>query len=541
MNMMILARFALLLLSLSFALVTEATQQDVQTLTNAYQKHHVGKGKYGDAWDPIPIQHYWNPKDLYKPPATIQGEKSREECVGCHQALTPGAYHAWKGSVHANLDSLRTMENDADVRFYKKAELEKIEQNLRNQGLLADGQILKDVGCIDCHGGVGSQSVDHGKRLVMPDRAACGTCHVQQFAEAESENEQTWPQNQWPKGHPSHASDWNANVETAVWAGMPEREIAQGCDMCHYQQNKCDGCHTRHSFSVAEARQPEACATCHNGVDHNEFENYQLSKHGVIYQTTGKAKWNFEAPLKDALTQGNYTAPTCQFCHFETEGAFSHNLVRKVRWGFNPTQSIADNLEHPWFQSRKQAWQRTCENCHSASFSEAYLTATDKGVLAGLKVEQEAKKIVEGLYRDGLLPGQKSKRPPPPKPEQDAAGGFFQLFWAKGNNPTAVERVYADMWEHDLIKLYKGLTHHNPGGFTYTEGWSELMKDYTLIMDENTKLRAAKDDRRNASAEPVKPVLVRQSFLENPINRYVLALLLAAAGVILVIRKRDKS
>jgi hydroxylamine dehydrogenase len=45
------------------------------------------------------------------------------------------------------------------------------------------------------------------------------------------------------------------------------------------------------------------------------------------------------------------------------------------------------------------------------------------------------------------------------------------------------------MWEHDLIKLYKGIFHANPGGFTYTEGWSPLMKDYAEIMDEDTRLR----------------------------------------------------
>lgn len=527
----------ILALSLLFTFTVQAAPTDIQDLKNAYYKDHPGKGKYSEYWTPIAIQNYWNPKDFYKPPSAIQGEKSRDECVTCHQMLTPGAYHAWKDSVHANLNKIRNLENGADVRFYKKQELDKIEQNLRKQGLLGDDEPLAEVGCIDCHGGVGAKSVDHGNRLVMPDRAACGTCHVDQFAQAESEKEQTWPQGQWPKGHPSHSMDWKANVETGIWAGMPEREIAQGCDMCHYQQNKCDGCHTRHSFSVAEARQPEACATCHNGVDHNEFENFQLSKHGVIYQTTGKAKWNFEAPLKDALTKGGYTAPTCQLCHFEFEGNFSHNLVRKVRWGFNPTTAIADNLNHPWFKDRKEAWQRTCENCHSASFSDAYLTAADKGTIAGLKIEQEAKKVVEGLYKDGLLPGQKTNRPAPPKPEKDAAGGFFQLFWAKGNNPSTVERVHADMWEHDLIKLYKGLVHSNPGGFTYTEGWSELLKDYTMIMDENTKLRAAKATPDQASAKSTPD---RQAFAEDLSSRYLFGTIMAGIGVVFIVRRRKR-
>ena len=43
----------------------------------------------------------------------------------------------------------------------------------------------------------------------------------------------------------------------------------------------CDSCHTRHTFSVKEAREPEACATCHMGFDHPQWEMYSTSKHGV--------------------------------------------------------------------------------------------------------------------------------------------------------------------------------------------------------------------------------------------------------------------
>ncbi|WNV05707.1 multiheme c-type cytochrome [Candidatus Methylospira mobilis] len=512
--------------------LSQANEPDFQDLSAAYYKDHPGKGKYGPLWSPIPIQKYWNPKDFYQPPSSVQGEKTAEQCVECHQSLTPGAFHAWKNSIHANLDNIRNLSSE-DARFYKKQKLEDIEKNLRQRGLLRESENLAQVGCIDCHSGVGAKSVDHAKKLIMPDRAACGTCHVEQFTEAESEKAQTWPQGQWPKGHPSHSMDWKANVETAIWAGMPEREIAQGCDMCHYQQNKCDGCHTRHTFSAAEARQPEACATCHNGVDHNEFENFMLSKHGTVYQTQGKAKWNFEAPLKDALTKGGYTAPTCQYCHFEFEGEFSHNLVRKVRWGFNPTPAIADNLQHPWFSERKEAWLKTCADCHSPGFAEAYLTAADKGTIAGLKVEQEARHVIENLYKDGLLTGQKINRPVPPAPEKDAPGGFFQLFWARGNNPSAVERVHADMWEHDLVKLYKGLVHANPGGFTYTEGWSELMKDYAFIMNENTVLR--EEHARNL------PKPAKNGFVEFLTSGYLLGLVLIGAGVAFILTRNKRS
>ena len=104
-------------------------------------------------------------------------------------------------------------------------------------------------------------------------------------------------------------------------------------------------------------------------------------------------------------------------------------------------------------------------------------------------MEQAAKEIVTGLYDDGLLRGQQDNRPAPPVPEKDAPGAFFGLFWAKGNNPSAVEYEYAEMWEHHLIKHYKGLAHVSPGGYTYSEGWSQLIKSYARIQDANTQIR----------------------------------------------------
>jgi hydroxylamine dehydrogenase len=531
-------------LTIAAACANAADQPEFDDLKTRYYNDHPGKGKFSEHWAPIDIQKYWNPKDFYQPPASAPPiVASGKDCIGCHKALTPGAYHAWQKSAHARLNSIR-MLSEKDSRFYKKEKLAEIEANLVEQGLLEEGRLLDEVGCIDCHGKVGAQSIDHVKELVMPDRAVCGTCHVQEFAEAEAEKDQEWPQQQWGKGHPSHAVDWKANVENAVWAAMPQREIAQGCDMCHYQQNKCDGCHTRHTFSVAEARQPEACATCHNGADHNEFENYLMSKHGTVYQTQGR-HWDFEVPLKDALGKGGYTAPTCQYCHFEFEGEFSHNLVRKVRWAFNPTPEIAKNLNHPWFEDRKEAWNATCSQCHSATFAASYLDAADKGTIQGLEVEQEAKKVVQALYDDGLLPGQKTNRPEPPKPESDSPGGFFQLFWARGNNPSRVERTYADMWEHDLIKLYKGLFHVNPGGFTYTEGWSELMRDYAEIMDENIRLRekTANPATVSQNSTPVdagRTLEIAESTASDIGLRFVLGTSMVFGGLLLFRRNRKK-
>jgi hydroxylamine dehydrogenase len=56
-----------------------------------------------------------------------------------------------------------------------------------------------------------------------------------------------------------------------------------------------------------------------------------------------------------------------------------------------------------------------------------------------------------------------------------------------------VEYEFAEMWEHNKLKHFKGLAHVNPGGYTYTEGWSQLIKNFAKIQDENTKIREMAD------------------------------------------------
>ena len=451
------------------------------------EKDGYGKGSHAKFWEPIPMSKYLAPSLFYKAPDGLDMVVRREDCVACHEKITAGHVSAWKKSLHSDLDALRALP-EADSRSYKKAHLAEIEGNLRSHGILGGNEPLRQVNCIDCHMGVGKAQGNHARDLRMPDTTVCGTCHLRQFAERESERDTlTWPQDQWPAGRPSHALDYKANIETATWAALQQREVAEGCTMCHTNQNKCDNCHGRHEFSAVEARKPQACSTCHNGVDHNEFEAFMLSRHGVNFQTTGHT-WDWNAPLSKAIEKGQ-TAPTCAYCHMEYKGQFTHNVVRKVRWGFLPFKNIADNLGHKWFTDRREAWKGTCQNCHSASFADAYLTMMDKGIVSGMELVEEVRPVVQALFNEKLMVGQKTNRPAPFAPEKDEAGGFFGLFMASGNNPTVVDRTFAEMWEQHIAKHYKGLAHAHPGGFTYSEGWSQLIKSKTIILEENTKLR----------------------------------------------------
>jgi hydroxylamine dehydrogenase len=113
----------------------------------------------------------------------------------------------------------------------------------------------------------------------------------------------------------------------------------------------------------------------------------------------------------------------------------------------------------------------------------------DKGIVQGMELVEQSRKVVQKLYDDGLMVGQKTNRPAPPEPEKDAAGGFYSLFLSKGNNPTIVDRTFAEMWEQHVAQHMKALLHVNPGGWTYSAGWSDLIRDQTIINEADTMLR----------------------------------------------------
>lgn len=179
-------------------------------LFNALEKRYLdpaqgaGKGSHAEYWEPIPMSAYLDPLSFYKPPTSVKESNTREECVSCHEDETAGHVVAWKKSLHSDLDKVRNLSKD-DPRFYKKKKLKAVEKNLRSMGKLGKNEKLDNVSCMDCHVDVRQTAkADHTKDIRMPTANVCGTCHLQEFAERESERDTiTWPQDQWPAGRPS--------------------------------------------------------------------------------------------------------------------------------------------------------------------------------------------------------------------------------------------------------------------------------------------------------------------------------------------------
>ncbi|MHB8174572.1 MAG: cytochrome c3 family protein [Nitrospirota bacterium] len=98
----------------------------------------------------------------------------------------------------------------------------------------------------------------------------------------------------------------------------------------HAGKVKCTACHPWHTFSLAVARDPEICRTCH---DSEHAKSYFLSKMYVVYKVMGP----------------KYSA-TCQRCHMP-DG--DHNVSDTV--------------------SSKELMLKVCNRCHSASFAGSVL------------------------------------------------------------------------------------------------------------------------------------------------------------------------
>jgi nitrate/TMAO reductase-like tetraheme cytochrome c subunit len=384
---------------------------------------------------------------------------------------------------------------------------------------IRDWQLSKhfsmEVGCADCHLPVrdaaaaitrpptGSACADQRVRRAVSPRN-CGACHPEQFR-------------QFSNG--KHAAAWVAMTAMPTTAQQPRAIIEgeKGCGGCHRigrDEGKCDSCHTRHLFTAAEARRPEACMTCHMGFDHPQWEMYSTSKHGSIYLTQGSRwDWNikladwFSNPTKASLQRAR--APVCSTCHMPK----GDHTVRTA-WGFlalrlpekdaewmgyrqkilvalgvltpdgQPTARLdvvkvgkLARLSAEEWQAERNRMISVCANCHARSFAQQNLEAADSIIKDSDKLMADAIDAVEGLYKDGIL-----ERPQDRPPVPDLLR-FYEVKYP------IEEKLYVMFLEHRM-RSFQGAFHMNPD-YQHWYGWAEMKRDLYEIREEAQQIRAA--------------------------------------------------
>ncbi len=401
------------------------------------------------------------------PPAPIPAHAaSTSSCVECHRTVTPSIVTDWEISKHSS----------------------------------------SGIDCADCHGSQHSSAVDVAK-VEIPTPETCGQCHSDQVT-------------QFTAG--KHSKAWAALQAMPTTHAMPVAlsDGMKGCGGCHkigiksadeirrlrgegagFGVASCDACHTRHTFSVVEARQPQACQTCHMGFDHPQWEMYSASKHGV----RALLKQNGTLPASTA-------APTCQTCHMQ---AGNHEV--RTPWGFlavrlplsddpqwsadqvtilqalgvldpagKPTPRLdvvkaADvaRLTTEDFQAERRKLMNACSQCHSENFAKAELEKGDRLIREGDHLLAEAIRTIVALYKDGILE----------KPASYASA--FPDLLTFHDAPTPIEQKLFEMHLEHRMRLFQGTFHANPD-YALWYGWSEMKRDLTEIRQMAEEMRERK-------------------------------------------------
>lgn len=383
-----------------------------------------------------------------------------ESCVECHQRVTPGAVRDWQASKH----------------------------------------FREDVDCETCHGD-GHESERDVRMLQAVSAETCAECHPDRFE-------------QFRAG--KHSLAWVAMNALPTTHFKPIELIAgqKGCGGCHkiglkseeeirdlqaegitFGHASCDACHTRHTFSVKEARQPEACATCHMGFDHPQWEMYSTSKHGIRHRLK-----------KDGVLPEDAAAPTCQDCHMP---GGDHEV--RTAWGFlavrtNGLDPYPGEDEQWWadrvtilqalgvldpdgaptarldlvasaqiarltaeaFDEERAKMIKVCSRCHSENFAREEMAKGDGLIREIDHLMAEAIREVAGLYRDGILVN---------------PGYYIHDFpdlLTFHDSPTPIENRLFTMHLKHRMRAFQGAFHANPD-YTLWYGWNELVQDLTEI------------------------------------------------------------
>lgn len=399
-----------------------------------------------------------------------------DACLDCHSKISPGQVQDWKISKHAG----------------------------------------NDVTCSSCHG-TDHQTAEDYKKAKLPDEHVCKECHEKQFTEFSSGK---------------HNFGWTSLNALPATHMAPDELIegGRGCGGCHnmgikteeqkkdqltkgyrYQNNSCDECHTRHSFSKKEAQSPYACQQCHMGYDHPQWEMWSSSKHGERWF----AKKNGDLPE-------GATAPTCQTCHLP-DGTH-HN---ETAWGFlgvrlplPDNKQAADDrvtilkalgvldpktgkptpildavkavrmakLDQESWQKERDKMLKICQQCHSAIYVKEQLDMGDSIMMKADRLMAEAITTVAALYEEGIIK----------KPASYPANYPFLLTFMHTNGEawdknldklSYIDQVLVQMYMKHRMRAYQGFFHVNPD-YAYWYGWNEMTKDLGEIKELAKTMRA---------------------------------------------------
>ena len=305
--------------------------------------------------------------------------KETKDCLACHKEETPSINQQWGSSKH----------------------------------------FRANVGCFECHQAAKGEvdAFDHYGSIIsiIVSPKDCARCHEKEVTEFNSSHHS--------KGGrilgslDNRLADIVEGNRMMVTPGFPEGISAasvNGCWQCHGSEvrvigegkldpatwpntgigrinpdgteGSCSACHSRHKFSVEQARNPENCGKCHMGPDHPQIEIYEESKHGIAFHAN-KEKMNL-ANEKWVLSEDYDAAPTCATCHMSAtpKQDVTHDVGMRISWNNRPAVSIRPEIadeklglpgkDVKW-QQRRANMKDVCSNCHSINYIDNFYVQYD--------------------------------------------------------------------------------------------------------------------------------------------------------------------
>jgi hydroxylamine dehydrogenase len=331
------------------------------------------------------------------------------------------------------------------------------------------------VGCYECHKAINGEpdAIEHNgwtiATIVSPKD--CARCHPAEATEQEA-------------SHHAQAGDILNSQDALLGQTVGgEPAVAVGCRQCHGSivkalpdgridpatwpntgigrvnpdgsKGSCTACHTRHEFSRAQARKPEACGKCHLGPDHPQKEVYEESKHGILYRAFSD-RLNLNRP-RWVAGQDYYDAPTCASCHMgaSPNRSVTHDVGSRLSW----------NLRAP-LSTRTEGWEKklasmkdVCYACHGAPFVEGFYNQLERAVdLYNSKFAEPAKGIRAMLMDKGVI--------------------------SKQNFDDPIDWTYFELWHHEGRRARHGAAMSGPD-YAWWHGFYDVaMHFYNRLLPE---------------------------------------------------------
>ncbi|MBI5093956.1 MAG: hydroxylamine oxidoreductase [Candidatus Hydrogenedentes bacterium] len=423
-------------------------------------------------------------------PASLSAESAA--CIACHKQQNPGIYEQWGASKH----------------------------------------FRANVGCYECHKAEKGDpdAFEHFNTLIslIVSPKDCARCHEHEVAE-------------FVASHHSKAArilgsldnvlaevvEGSTGLVTPMFPGGLSAAAVSGCWQCHGAEVKvlsdrgldpatwpntgigrinpdgsegsCSACHSRHTFSAAQARDPENCGKCHMGPDHPQLEIYNESKHGIAFRANrdkmklDNAKW--------IVGEDYSAAPTCATCHISAtkNQPVTHDVGLRISWNNRPAVSIRPEVSDAkmglpgkdiTWETRRGNMTDVCASCHTAQYVTNFYTQYD-----GIVNEYHTKFAKPGLE---LMAAAKPLLKP-----------------VEFSNP--VDWTWFELWHHQGRRARHGASMMGPD-YTHWHGTYEVAKSfYTELIPELEGL--VKENLESKEPARCKAAEALQKKIEEVLNQ----------------------